>query len=76
MKSIYHHYIKIYLRKLAKLQTKTVEEEDKFNIEHQLAMKSLMEQKQLHKTLSEKIPKKILSENRSFDRRRIIDQNK
>lgn len=39
-------------------------------------MKNLLEQKQLHKTLSEKIPKKILSENRSFDRRRIIDQNK
>lgn len=34
-----------------------------------------MEQKQLNDTLTEKVPKAILGENRAFDRRRIIDRN-
>lgn len=39
-------------------------------------MASLVEEKQLAETLTKKIPKSVLSENRAFDRRKIIDKSR
>jgi len=39
-------------------------------------MSNLVEQKQLADTLNKKIPKSVLSDNRAFDRRKLIDKSR
>lgn len=60
MKKVYEYHIKAYLKKLIKLRTNSVEDNDAMILEHQGLLKELMEQKQLSVTLSEKVPKKLL----------------
>lgn len=70
---MYQGYLKIYLKKLTKLRTKSIN--PVLADLHQNLIRNFMEQSQLSATLAEKVPKAILGENRAFDRRRIIDRN-
>lgn len=70
---VYHDYLKIYFRKLVKLRTRSVT--PVLADLYQKTMKDFIQQKQLSESVSRKIPQALLSENRAFDRRRLIDRN-
>jgi hypothetical protein len=63
----------MYRKKILSLANKYPKEE---LISCQELMANLVEEKQMAETLSKKIPKSVLSENRAFDRRKLIDKSR